>query len=141
MDKQEFLNTLKNPIRTRINKQIASFFASTQYYAWDIVAHTKHIEKDGCHDLYISLTNADYFIQVERSLREYFPHSQDYSVVTTSSSPRKDFVAPDGDIAYTKCYAVVEAANYELHNLKGYFYCPYIPTFFTKPTEPWPENE
>ena len=102
---QEFLDTLINPVRARIKKNINKFFRTIQ--GPDIV-RTESIGEEGRYNLYVTARNRNvYDVTVEHFLYKYFPRSDDYDVIKAFGGPNRTCVFP---AEYLMMYYIVEAS-------------------------------
>ena len=107
-EQQEFLETLTNPVRARIKRNIDKFFQVIQ--SPDIVS-TKRIGKDGHYNLYVTARNKNvYDVTVEHFLDIYFPVSDDYEVIKATGMPNLTRVFPT---EYLMIYYIVEGSYFE----------------------------
>ena len=105
---QEFLDTLINPVRARIKKNINKFFRSIQ--GPDIV-RTESIGEEGRYNLYVTARNRNvYDVTVEHFLDVYFPRSGDYEVSKAFGGPNLRQVCPT---EYLMMYYIVETSCYD----------------------------
>ena len=109
MDKQEFLERLKNPVRFQIRDQVKAFRAGIQYYTWDHITNVSTYEKNGSHEITIVMRDTRFMTEIKRQIISHFPHSKDYRVM---SGGAVNMDMPNGDEIYTFRMAIVEEANY-----------------------------
>lgn len=106
-EQQEFLDTLTNPVRARIEKNIDKFLHIIQ--SPDVVK-TNSIRKEGRYNLYVTARNRGVYDTIEYFLEMYFPDSDDYDVIKATGGPHLTRVFPN---EYLMMYYIVEASCYD----------------------------
>lgn len=104
IEQQEFLDTLTNPVRTRIKKNIGRFFKIIQ--SPDVISTTS-LDKEGRYNLYVTARNKHVYNIVECYLELIFPDSDDYKVHKAFGGPN---LTLGNSIEYLMMYYVVEAS-------------------------------
>jgi len=104
---QEFLDTLTNPVRAGIKKNIEEFFQAIR--SPDVIS-TESIGEEGRVNLYITARNKDAYDIVEHFLEIHFPSSEDYTITKAFGGPNVIEAFPS---KWLMMYYVVEASCYD----------------------------